>query len=383
MNILYYTWNEYTFKDCTECMKALGWNITVISHPLKDYDIDDEFMCEITAVIRSSNYDCIFSFNYFPIISRICMEQGLTYISWVFDSPNITMDSVTLKNPCNAVFTFDYATYEMYRNNGINTVHYMPLAYNHRRLKKLVSQLPQTYGHEVSFLGTLYNNEYNFFDQINYIPPQLKGYIDGLINSQLLIYGYDLISELFNHEKCNELAKYVNIDMGPLYENYRDKLFCNMIHKKITVIERREFMQIIGKKYSLDLYSPSKPDNLSVNYCGYAEYMNQMPEIFYTSKINLNITLRSITTGIPLRIIDILGANGFLLTNYQQELAEYFTNGVDLVWYESREDLMDKINYYLNHDTERIHIADNGHKKAEELFTYEKLLPKIFNTALT
>ena len=56
-----------------------------------------------------------------------------------------------------------------------------------------------------------------------------------------------------------------------------------------------------------------------------------MPLIFRESKINLNITLRSITSGMPLRALDIMGAGGFLLSNYQQELAENYIDGEELV----------------------------------------------------
>lgn len=58
--------------------------------------------------------------------------------------------------------------------------------------------------------------------------------------------------------------------------------------------------------------------------------------------------MRSILSGLPLRVIDILGADGFLITNYQTEMEEYFKNGKDLVWFENREDLLQKTNFYLN-----------------------------------
>lgn len=109
--------------------------------------------------------------------------------------------------------------------------------------------------------------------------------------------------------------------------------------------------------------------------------MKQMPEIFYTSKINLNITLRSIISGIPLRVIDILGSGGFCLTNFQPELPEYFTNNENIVWYESQEDLFEKIIYYLKNDTERERIANSGHELAKKLFSYDILFSKIFEEA--
>lgn len=63
---------------------------------------------------------------------------------------------------------------------------------------------------------------------------------------------------------------------------------------------------------------------------GYIDYMKEMPVMFANSKVNLNITLRNIRTGIPLRALDIMGAGGFLLTNYCYELSEYMNDGDDL-----------------------------------------------------
>ena len=55
---------------------------------------------------------------------------------------------------------------------------------------------------------------------------------------------------------------------------------------------------------------------------GYADYYEQMPKIFRLSDVNLNISLRTIQTGIPLRVLDVLACGGFLISNYQEELAE-------------------------------------------------------------
>ena len=96
---------------------------------------------------------------------------------------------------------------------------------------------------------------------------------------------------------------------------------------------------------------------------GPVEYFNEMPQVFRCSRINLNITLRSILTGIPLRALDVMGAGGFLISNYQSEIPEYFVPGEDLVVYEDYEDLCTKVEYYLSHESERREIAINGCRK--------------------
>ena len=91
-----------------------------------------------------------------------------------------------------------------------------------------------------------------------------------------------------------------------------------------------------------------------------------MPKVFYLSRINLNITSRSIESGIPLRIWDILAVGGFCLTNYQPELEDYFEIGKDLEVYHDLKELEEKIAYYLEHEDERLRIAVNGYKKVRD-----------------
>ena len=152
-----------------------------------------------------------------------------------------------------------------------------------------------------------------------------------------------------------------------------------MLHKKITTVERSELLKLISSEYKVTCFSPASSSELNkVDFKGYVNYNSEMPFVFAQSKINLNITLRSILSAIPLRCLDIMGAGGFLLSNYQPELAEYFENGKELVMYESQEDLMNKIHYYLSHDEEREEIARRGREKIEKAFSYEKKLPEIF-----
>ena len=103
---------------------------------------------------------------------------------------------------------------------------------------------------------------------------------------------------------------------------------------------------------------------------GLVDYRSEMPLVFKQSKINLNITLRSIRSGIPLRGFDIMGAGGFLLSNYQADLLELFVPDEDFVYYTSKEELLRKIDYYLRHEEERKAIAKNGHDKIAERHTY-------------
>ncbi len=151
-----------------------------------------------------------------------------------------------------------------------------------------------------------------------------------------------------------------------------------VLSRQVTAKERSEIMALIGERfrgYANRLYTIDPEVRIpGVRNMGPVEYYNEMPAVFYSSRINLNITLRSILTGIPLRALDIMGSNGFLLTNYQAEFGEYFTPGEDFDFYQDYEDLMGKIDYYLSHEKERKEILANGCRKVRTEHTLEKRL---------
>ena len=99
--------------------------------------------------------------------------------------------------------------------------------------------------------------------------------------------------------------------------------------------------------------------------------------IYAGSKINLNISLKGIEGGTPQRIMDILGAGGFALTNYCFETAELFQEDKEIVMFRTPEELVDKVAYYLKHDREREKIAKAGREKVLKCYTYERKLKQL------
>ena len=93
---------------------------------------------------------------------------------------------------------------------------------------------------------------------------------------------------------------------------------------------------------------------------GGVDYRVMMPWAFKESAINLNFTIPNIHTGIPLRVWDVLGAGGFLLTNHQSEMDFIFHDGEDMAWFDCEEELIDKASYYMTHTSEREKIAKKG-----------------------
>ena len=185
---------------------------------------------------------------------------------------------------------------------------------------------------------------------------------------------------MFSDSMLEDILKLVKFNLDDEMFITDKEILLNMISKKASINERQEILTLLADKFNVTLFSQSDSSMIPklVNK-GYVNYSNDMPLIFANSKINLNISLRSIVRGIPLRALDVMGAGGFLLSNYQPELAEMFIDGEEMVMYYSREDLVQKVKYYLENDEERCRIAENGRKKIEREFDYGVAWKKIFD----
>ncbi len=385
MNILYYCWDEYTSKDIIDIFERKGYKVDIFDAPCADKLRDETFMEMLRCRLKSTFYDCIFTFNFWPIISKVANELGIKYVSWNFDSPFLPMYSKAILNSCNYVFGFDRIDIAKIKNYGAKNVYHLPLAVNMNKVNKLLGKpISKTdYKYDVTFVGKLYNDEYNFYDQIKNMPEYYRGFFDGIINAQMNIYGYDLASDIITEAFAPVLHTFASFNQDEELFLSDIDFFVQMLQKKITVVERPDILAMIADAgFYVNHFAWKKAEKLkNVKYRGSLDYDKEMPRVFRESKINLNITLRTILSGIPLRCMDIMGAGGFLLSNYQPELAEYFVDGQEVVMYSSRADLLDKIDYYLSHDEERIEIATNGRSKIENNFSYDILLDEIFKTA--
>ena len=218
---------------------------------------------------------------------------------------------------------------------------------------------------------------YDKFQNINFYA---KGYLDGLIQAQLKVYGCNFLREMLTPEIVEEMQKIYPTDPNASTVLSAEAIYADyVLARQVTAIERQDILKrLAATKYRIDLYTyDAKKCINGVNNRGIADYYDEMPYVFMNSKINLNITLRSIRTGIPLRALDIMGCGGFLITNYQEEMGWYFKEGEDYVCYTDYEELMEKIDYYLKHDNERKRIAENGCQKVRENHTLRKRIEEM------
>ena len=92
------------------------------------------------------------------------------------------------------------------------------------------------------------------------------------------------------------------------------------------------------------------------------------------------IAVVSVINGMNKRIFEATGCGAFVLVKYRHALDELYEVGKEVVAYTSYDDLIKKIDYYLEHDEERKKIAEAGYKRAHKDHTLEIRLKSMFKT---
>ncbi len=106
----------------------------------------------------------------------------------------------------------------------------------------------------------------------------------------------------------------------------------------------------------------------------------ELHQHLHQSKIILNITrsgFYGVETGLNLRIFETLAAGAFLLTDYCDELADLFTIGQHIEAFNSSEEMIDKVDYYLKNSDKREKIARNGLRLFHEKFSWDKRVAEL------
>ncbi len=378
MKILFAEWSSFGKEDMKEAMIKEGHTLVCFPFSNKEGRHDIQTEASLLASLRKEVPDIVFSFNYFPLISNVCKKENIRYISWVYDSPYVMLYSYTVINPCNTIYVFDKELYLEFHKAGIPTIHYLPMAANTDRLDAMGSGLPFMY--DVSFIGSLYTEKHNFYERMNHLSDYTKGYLEALMAAQMQVQGYNFIEETIS-PILNDLYQSLPMDTNADGVETKEYLYAQyVINRKITGLERSDLIEAIAKEHSFDLFTHDKSFTLPhLQNHGSVDNYKEMPLIFKQSKINLNISLRSIKSGIPQRAFDVMGSGGFLLSNYQQDFFDFFIAGEDFDYYESKQDLLLKIDYYLTHKKERIAIAKSGHDKLAAGHTYRHRLREMLS----
>lgn len=385
MRVLYILWDSYGNNGMIRAFQERGDVLETFQLDRKSaIKLNRELAEQLIRKIAAEKYDMVFSYNYYPVVSLACNSCQVKYVSWVYDSPFVSLYSNTIRFPYNYVFIFDRGAWFDLKRCGVDTVYHLPLAVDVDLYDRysMNEQIQDIYSAQISFVGSTYWERKNqLFRRLQGVDAYTRGYLEGVMQAQKKIYGATLLEDMLTPDIMEQILKarpWVPNEDGFergswVYANYH-------LARQIAFEQRQEILEMLSERYQTVLYTHGSTPSLPlVDNRGPAGYYKESVFIYRCSKINLNISLRSIITGIPLRAFEIMGSGGFLLTNYQEEFQEHFVPGEDFDYYSSNEELLDKTEYYLTHEKERAEIARNGYEKVKKYHTYRNRLEEMIS----
>jgi spore maturation protein CgeB len=342
-------WQEFHFIDE---LKRLGINF----HKVNCLNISSEGLVKkVDLIINSSKIDIVINtlsdeiFNE-EIINK-CSSLGVPIILLCFDNLHNPYVNLKYLKFYDTVWLTSYENIELFKKRGAKNILFQPYASNPYVFKpKKNNQIDK-----LLFLGSSYGfraNMLNFLVQ-NSVPISITQ-----------------SSNTNKKTKINNPIKQLKSVLNTL-SNFDDviqrKLFLSKI---ISLLKSNKELLKVGL---VDFIPPPDFCDVSDYYSSYLLSLN------ITELRNTGLLLNPVHK-LHLRTFEICMSGGAQITKKNNELENYFLQDKEIIFYESQEELLSKINFYLKNQHLILKIKTNARERSIRDHTWENRFLKLFQS---
>ncbi|MDR6883172.1 glycosyltransferase [Bacillus sp. 3255] len=272
---------------------------------------------DVLDAARTFKPDLLLSLNSVELLKVQVVDEvralGIKTAVWFTDDPYYTDVTVDIAKHYDIVFTLEQSCVPLYQETGCREVYHMPFGVN--RSIYYPKPVSAEYRVDICFIGVAFWNRVAFFEQI----------ANELASKKLLIAGYwwDRMRSYALLESKIKNGVWMSPENSASYYNGA-KIVINM-HRSID------------------------------------DSTNQNTRIIPAHSIN------------P-RSFEISACGQLQLTDGRANLGSMYTPGQEIATYDSPQDLMAKIDYYLQHEEERSQMAWRGLERTMREHTYRNRL---------
>ncbi|QGQ44708.1 protein CgeB [Metabacillus sediminilitoris] len=254
----------------------------------------------------------------FPIqMLQWLKKQQVKTVVWFTEDPYFMNRTEGLSGYYDIVFTIDSAALEFYKNKGHKHAHHLPLAAAPEVFRP--KQVEAKYRSDICLVG------YPYPDRVKYIQLLLQ---NTAYKIQVVGKWKNPLFRFQNNPKLKILEGWVEPAIAANYYN--------------------------GAKIVLNTH---RPFNLRHN------------------QNRLGIEGKSINN----RTFDVAACGAFQLIEFKEDLPNHFIEDEEIVSFESYQELVKKIDYYMQFEEERQRIANNARNRALEEHTFEHRIEKMID----
>ena len=147
-----------------------------------------------------------------------------------------------------------------------------------------------------------------------------------------------------------------------------------LVRHFVAGVQLARLLEMFGD-YDLKIWGSGYPFwlNSPLRKCYPNVYVAELEKskAFNAAKIVLNTMHFAEIEGVNCRLFEAAGCGAFQIAEWKPGLAELFEPEREVVTFRSREELREKVDYYLAHPEERQVISDRAYIRAHREHTYE------------
>ena len=359
------------FVESRDKVKMLDLYNSIPASPFfksEETSAKDNFLEELLNNLIEFKPDIIFTVNMIGFdtegkLLEILDNLNVIVVNWFVDTPvGILGDSTGLDRENILSFTWEKNYINDFKKNfSKHKIEYLPYGTMYSGREPFI--IKDEFKTDISFVG---NSMFYAAEDWE------KKYIETITTEKNSL---DKESEFFGMK--NDFITTFSNDCLNLNEGIIDFFKDNYISEKDNILKtyfmflgsnliRKQIIPSIDNnlKNSLTVYGDDNWNKLNLQNSklkSYLDYYKELPFSNASSKISLNLTSPQMRTGLNQRVYDTCATGGFVLTDYREdffELFESFKYKNEIV-YKTKEELIDKIKYFLKNDSTRIEIKNS------------------------
>ena len=140
-------------------------------------------------------------------------------------------------------------------------------------------------------------------------------------------------------------------------------------------LKRREYVQALHH-FQPNVWGDRQWSSFP-NYRGQAGHLHEVVHIYRNSEISVDINRIYQPDIVTMRVFDVIASGGFILTEHSPALESLFEVGTEVATYRTLEDLVEKVDYYLNHPEKRRAIVEAGRERVQKEHTMKHRIDRM------
>ena len=389
--ILFYTSHfttalQYHSRDCMQSAARLGCSVEMLKEPDGLHRIYERDIIQYLARFKP---DIIFELDHFRFEYPM-MPREIVCISWVQDPLPLVMSKETPLRLTDRDFIMShYTTWRRFKEVGYPSGSLIdaPIPANNYIYKPYTLSIEESgkYSCDICFVCHACDVEGHIAGMLQKVPEGFKeaihvlykGYQDYVYESGELFYSEHefreyikgIVLSCYHFMLASEILNFISFDM---YNNFNQLVFRQALADWILDAGFTN-LKLWGHGWTAQ-------EKYKGYAMGEAENGETLSKIYQASKIVIG---NNVMTTSAARAWEAMLSGSFYLSNYIPEeedavdIRKLIEVGKDIVMFYNREDLIQKLHYYLENGEERKKMAECGRQAALGKMTYDALMKKV------